>query len=290
MKQERPSDFDQVAGLVSIYRGRRLTEGYPGLEQLGADFRADPRREQLVDQRDVEKTLRYAARLIDMSEPRTIVVIGCGHRPKIIKVLLELGHHATGVEPVRSYVESAATYLGRDDVVLEGAAEDIPLADGSQDLVLFENVLEHVDSVSKTMDEIYRVTAPGGIALIKTNSRFRFSPTGRASEFRVRFYNWLPASVKEAYVHRHLHFDPSLANYSTRPAVHWFDYAQLCQFGREAGFAKFYSLLDVIKATDPSIERSAFRRRLIRLVKYHPWARALALTQLGGIVWMYKRH
>ena len=228
-------------------------------------------------------------RLVDLSGPRTIVVIGCGQRPKILRLLLEMGHKAVGIEPVEAYVKAAAEYLGRDDIVLVGAAEQMPLADGSQDVVLFENVLEHVDSVSLSLREIYRVTAPGGVAYVKTNSRLYFSPTGRGSEFRVPFYNWFPAIVKESYIHQHLHFDPSLANYSTRPAVHWFDYAGLCQAGREAGFARFYSLLDLVDARDPALRGRRLRQLLVALCQYHPWLRSLALTQIGGYVYMCKR-
>ena len=53
-----------------------------------------------------------------------------------------------------------------------------------------------------------------------TTNRYRFSPTGSNDEFRVRFFNWFPRIVKESYVFQHLHFDPTLANYSPRPAVH----------------------------------------------------------------------
>ncbi len=272
-----------------IYAGRKLTAGYPGLEALAMGSRADTASHAMTDASDVEKTLEYASRLVDLSEPRRIAVVGCGHRPKILRTLLDQGHDAVGIEPVESYVRAASEYLGRNDVVRRGIAEDMPLEGGSQHLVLFENVLEHVDSVSKTLAELYRVTAPGGITYVKTNSRFRFSASGYNGEFRLPFYNWLPATVKESYVHQHLHFDPSLAHFSTRPAVHWFDFAQLCQAGREAGFARFYSLLDIVETSDPAISRSRPRRWLIELCRRRPWLRAAALTQLGGYVFMYKR-
>jgi len=242
-----------------------------------------------VENRDAAKTLRYLSRLVDVTAPRKIVVIGCGHRPKILRQLLDMGHDAVGVEPVEAYVQAAGEYLGRTGVVLRGAAEDIPLPSNSQDIVLFENVLEHVDSVSHALNEIYRVTAPGGVAHVKTNSRLHVSATGMESEFRVRFYTWLPSILKESYIHHHLHFKPSLANYSTRPAVHWFDYGELCRVGREAGFARFYSLLDVVDRHDPAISGNLLRGIVVNLSKYHPWLRALALTQIGGYIYMYKR-
>jgi SAM-dependent methyltransferase len=272
-----------------LYDGRRLTEGYPGLEELGMALRDRDERRADADQRDVGKMIRYLGRLVDLTGPRNIAVIGCGHRPKILQVLRDSGHHAVGVEPVLSYVNAANAFLGRDRAVLVGAAEDIPLADGSQDVVWFENVLEHVDSASRSLSEIHRVLAPGGIAYVTTNSRLYFSPLGHAPEFRVRFYNWLPAMVKESYVHLQLHYRPELANYSTRPAVHWFDYAGLCAAGREAGFGRFYSLLDILDPGDPSVADHRLRRLVLSLCKYQPWVRALTLTQLGGAVFMWKR-
>lgn len=161
-----------------LYAGRRLTEGYPGLERLGMSLRDRDDRRDEADQRDVAKSMRYLGRLIDLDGPRNFAVIGCGHRPKILRVLREMGHRGVGVEPVPSYVDAANAYLGNDEAVLKGTAEDIPLADGLQHVVWFENVLEHVDSVARSLSEIHRVTAPGGIAYVKTNSRYFFSPVG----------------------------------------------------------------------------------------------------------------
>ena len=125
-----------------------------------------------------------------------------------------------------------------------GAAEAIPLADASQDVVFFENVLEHVDSPRLSLTEIFRVLKPGGIAYVTTTNRLRFSLVGRNDEYRVPFYNWAPKLVKESYVFLHLHYRPELANFTERPAVHWFSYADLCALGRDVGFSSFYSPLD----------------------------------------------
>ncbi len=277
------------ASYDDMYADRRLTDGVPDLESRALAARDVAEQRAAVDATDVDKVLRHVSRLVDISGRRRIAVIGCGHRPKMLRALLDLGHDAMGIEPVDAYVRAASEYLEREGLVLKGVAEHLPLADGSQHVVLFENVLEHVDSVSKALAELYRVTAPGGVAYVKTNSRLRFSPSGHNPEFRVPFYNWLPPIVKECYVHHHLHFDPSLAEFTTRPAVHWFDFAQLCQLGREAGFARFYSLLDVIQVDDPEIRGRWTRRVIARLCKHSPWLRALALTQVGGFVFMYKR-
>lgn len=54
---------------------------------------------------------------------------------------------------------------GRADLVLN--IEDIALDDGAFDTVLCNHVLEHVDD-TKALAEIYRVLAPGGLAVLTT--------------------------------------------------------------------------------------------------------------------------
>ena len=95
--------------------------------------------------------------------------------------------------------------------------------------------------------------------------------------------------MQEAYVHHHLHYDPRLANYSLRPAVHWFTFSELCRLGRQVGFAQFYSMIDLVDANAPSVKRGWFRRWLIERGRYSPWLRAFGLTQFGSSIFMVKR-
>jgi hypothetical protein len=59
--------------------------------------------------------------------------------------------------------------------------------------------------------------------------------------------------------------------------------------GREAGFAQFYSKLDLSKENDPAIQKRAASRMLYRYAKHYPWFRALALLQFGNSIFMLKR-
>jgi SAM-dependent methyltransferase len=174
--------------------------------------------------------------------------------------------------------------------VLQGRAEKLPLPDESQRVVLLQSVLEHVDSPRQAIAEAYRVLAPGGILFVYTTNRYRIliSLTGRKGEFRVPFYNFFPATVKESYVFTHLHYDPSLANYSPLPAVHWFCFSDLCKLGRDIGFAKFYSPLDLAEAAD-SFVASRIRRLVFDFVRKSPLLRSLALLQFGNAIFMWKR-
>ena len=103
------------------------------------------------------------------------------------------------------------------------------------------------------MSEAYRVLAPGGLAYVQTTNRLQFTLFGKNLEYGVRYFNWLPPVVKEAFVHHHLHYDPGLAHFTPRPAVHWFSYADLCALGRTAGFHQFYAKFDMLNHDDLKI-------------------------------------
>jgi len=234
------------------------------------------------------KLLSYFSRIIDLDEFKNVVVIGCGPRPETVKYLTANGYNALGIEPYAPFLKNANEYLEANKVI-NGTAEQIPLEANSQDIYLCENVLEHVDSPSKSLDEAYRVLRPGGIAYIMTSNKYLFSWKGANGEYNVPFYNWFPKLVKEGYIHKHLHYKPSLANYSAIPAVHWFSYSKLCELGRYSGFSTFYSLMDLLDPSDESVANHFLRRTFLKLVQWSPWLRALALRQFGGGIIMRKR-
>jgi len=276
-----------------LYSNRALTEGYPDLGRLAHEYFVGTQSARADDEPRVDRILRLMARLITFEPGQRTCVIGCGPVPQIMRVLMSRGFDVSGVEPVVSFVDEANAYLGASKVLV-GAAESIPLPDASQHVVFFENVLEHVESPVRSLEEIYRVLMPGGVVLLTTTNRHRVSLTGENGEYNVPFFNWLPRLVKESYVFSHLHYRPSLANFTERPAVHWFSYGDLCALGRQAGFAQFYSLLDLRRRSDVPgtanpIKKLLLGSRLLDTVKQSPWLRALALTQMGGDIIMVKR-
>jgi SAM-dependent methyltransferase len=272
--------------MKDLYKGRFLSEGYPALEKIGAEYYKD---HQEPHPR-VAETFQCLARLVDLSQGlRTVAVIGCGPNPRSIQELLRQGYDAVGVEAEYRSAQAAAEFLGDPKRVFHASVEALPLEDNSQRVVLLESVLEHVDSPNLSLSEAFRVLAPGGVLFIYTTNRLRFSLTGHTVESIKRFYNWFPAIVKECYVFHSLHYDPRLNNYSPRPAVHWFTYVELCKLGREAGFATFYSLLDLVEPGDRWVRGRSLKGRLIKLIKYRPWLKALALTQVGNAIFMLKR-
>ena len=267
---------------AGLYRDRKLIDGYPGLEQFRLQEQSDR------DPAYLDRLLGRLSRLVEISPPKRMLVVGCGPKPHLVRLLREAGYDAVGLEPVPEFAASAREDLGSEDAVVEGAAEAMPLPDGSFDVVFAESVLEHVTSPSKALDEMCRLLDPGGVAYVTTTNRYEISLTGFNGEYRVRFFNWLPATLRESFVFQHTHYDPSLANYTRLPAVHWFTYAKLCEMGREAGFARFYSLIDLMDENDPAVGPSRLRRALFRRSRYNPWLRAAALVQYGDTIAMVK--
>ena len=280
--------------LGSLYAERKLAEGYPDLERLAFEQFVTSQQAKPDDTPRVEWLLRLLGRLVPLDGPQTMCVIGCGPVPQPIRILRRMGYTVTGVEPVPLFVKAAGEYLEDPSAVVQGAAESIPLPSESQDVVIFDNVLEHVESPLVSLTEIFRVLKPGGITYLTTTNRHRISLVGNNAEYKVRFYNWYPRLLKESYIFRHLHYDPGLANFTERPAVHWFSYADLCAVGRLAGFAQFYSPLDLRTRGDARSARNPLKRWLLggwplEAIQRNPWLRSVALTQLGGEIIMLKR-
>lgn len=265
-----------------------MAEGHPALAKKYLETFVEILEQQPDDTPRIDRLLRSLDRVVDVRPPRDVVVVGCGPRPRLIRVLRERGYRVVGVEPVPSFVTAANEYLGGSNV-LQGWAEAMPLASSSQHLILCEAVLEHVDSPRAALDEIHRVLRPGGIAFISTTNRLKLHLRGENGEFNVPFFNWFPRLVRESYVFRHLHYDPTLANYTLLPAVHWFTFAELCMLGRNSGFGQFYSLLDLLHGDDGFLVDRWWKRALLRPLQRSAWLRALALTQFAASIVMLKR-
>ncbi|MFN3388349.1 MAG: class I SAM-dependent methyltransferase [Allosphingosinicella sp.] len=270
-----------------LYEGRKLAEAYPGLETMANEHFTT----HAMGVEGVAETMTILSRITDLPAGNNkVALVGCGPLPYSLKTLVGMGYDVVGVEPVPGFVESARNFLGDSGArVLQGSAENLPFEDNSMAAVVLETVLEHVDSPSKTLNEAYRVLAPGGVAFIETLNRHRFSIRGFNGEYNLPFFNYYPKTLKEAFVHHHLHYNPKLANYSTRPAVHWFSYADLCAAGREAGFYRFYPRFDGMRPGDPSVSRGKMRQLMLKKIRFSPFFRFLALLQYGSSVFMLKR-
>jgi 2-polyprenyl-6-hydroxyphenyl methylase/3-demethylubiquinone-9 3-methyltransferase len=266
-----------------LYQGRFLSQGYPNLEKLVSE------KSKQKEFSSAKEIMSCIGRLVDLKNGvNTIVDVGCGPHATNVKTLLDAHYNVVGVEPVTYFVESARNMIGDPNRIVQGCAESLPFNDQSQRVVLMQNVLEHVDSVPKCLEEAYRVLAPDGVLYVSTTNKLSVCHAPLFSEFNIPFYSLFPSLVKECYVYKQLHFDPGLANFTLRPAVHWFTYSGLCKMGRDAGFARFYSKIDLVDLSSDYVKRGPLRRMALKLARWSPWFRALVLSQTGHII-MWKR-
>jgi SAM-dependent methyltransferase len=118
-----------------------------------------------------------------------------------------------GVKPYYPlFADVALEYVGVDVVQnpaadLQGAVEDLPVADASFDVVLCTQVLEHADDPAQAVRELRRVVAPGGRVLASThgvqvyhpspNDHWRWTHTGLERLFRDNG-DWSALTVRPA--------------------------------------------------------------------------------------------
>jgi SAM-dependent methyltransferase len=89
-----------------------------------------------------------------------------------------------GQKPYYPYfAESVDEYVGVDLVEdnpmadLHAPVEDLPVEDGSFEVVLCTQVLEHAGVPDQAISELYRVTAPGGRVLVSTHGVQVYHPS-----------------------------------------------------------------------------------------------------------------
>lgn len=88
--------------------------------------------------------------------------------------------------------------LGLNIPLVCACAEHIPFAEGSFDLVVAENVLEHVKDQEKVLDECHRVLDRRGQLFIATPNRFSLTPEPHVRIWGVGFLprRWMSRYVK----------------------------------------------------------------------------------------------
>ena len=96
------------------------------------------------------------------------------------------------------FAERADEYIGVDlaenpHAELHGAIENLPVEDGSFDVVLCNQVLEHCDDPAQAVRELHRVVAPGGRVLASTHGVGVYHPTPND------FWRWTHAGLERLF-------------------------------------------------------------------------------------------
>lgn len=128
------------------------------------------------------------SRWIDRSARPEIVDVGSGNGMYSELLADRFDARVTGAEPsvrMRELAEREHAHPGVRYV--EGSAEVLPLADGSQDAALLSNVIQHFRDRDAAAREVARVLRPGGLVLVRG--------TMRESLARVPFFEYFPGAL-----------------------------------------------------------------------------------------------
>jgi len=98
---------------------------------------------------------------------KTVIDAGCGEG-NIAHFLAGRGAKVVGIDVKGAALEAARAEAGKGETFLEAPAEDMPFEDESQDVVLFNNSLHHVDpaAMDRALAEGNRVLRPGGVLIV----------------------------------------------------------------------------------------------------------------------------
>jgi SAM-dependent methyltransferase len=104
----------------------------------------------------------------------------------------------SGIKPYAPFFEPYVdAYVGVDlenpAADLEGSAEALPVEDGTFDLVLCTQVLEHVGDPALAVRELHRVTAPGGRVLASTHGVQVYHPAP------TDYWRWTHAGLERMF-------------------------------------------------------------------------------------------
>jgi len=155
----------------------------------------------------------------------TVLDLGCGDG-RFVEVLVDAGIKAIGVDVPGAKLSVELRLARRPDlrqhIVFLDDDEKIPLPDNSVDIILSNNVFEHIPVLDSTVREMARILKPGGAvytvfplksSIIEAHARLPFFHRIRSRSLRLRYANfmkniglyWCPAPPKdiENYVALH---------------------------------------------------------------------------------------
>lgn len=204
--------------------------------------------------------------LLRLAQPAAaldVLDIGCGAGTQS-SCWLARGHRYWGLdinEPLIQLARERAMGQPGQAHFEVGSATALPHFDGSMDVCLLPELLEHVADWQSCVDEALRVLRPQGLIYISTSSKL----CPRQQEFNLPLYSWYPARLKRYFEQRARTDWPALVNFAKYPAVNWFSYYSLRDYLQPQGFVCF----DRFDLADRSVQGLG-RRALLRAAAVAP--------------------
>lgn len=162
----------------------------------------------------------------------------------------KLGYQVTGVEPwapAREVARGLATRANMRVEVVEGTAEQTNLPSSSFDLVMSNNVLEHVHDPKAVFHEAFRILKPGGVYWWSSASCL----CPRQCEIDgFPLFGWYPHNLKLRIMRWAKENKPHLIGGTDTPAVHWWTPWKARRMLQAAGFHQVFDRWDIRLPTE----------------------------------------
>jgi len=134
--------------------------------------------EAMVERYDIDRYYERSHRIVRWLERRRLALLRAVAQPRADDQVLEVGcggghvlerfadSARTGIDLSPSMIVRSLRRLGPSVNLLRGSAEDLPFADGSFEIVLCTEVLEHTREPRRVIEELMRVAAPGARVVV----------------------------------------------------------------------------------------------------------------------------
>lgn len=166
--------------------------------------------------------LRVIQQCGTLSAPLDVADIGC-NAGTLSMLWAKQCHNVFGVDISAELIDLAAKRAQEAGLKIDfrvGTATELPWPDGSMDVCLAPELLEHVKDWEQCLNEFTRILKPGGILFITTSNKL----CPKQLEFNLPLYSWYPGFLKRHYERLSVTTRRDIANYATYPAVNWFTF------------------------------------------------------------------
>ncbi len=140
-------------------------------DQAKIDYRSYYQNNQVsVDDTTRVGLMKHILRIINFKKlkNKNILEVGFGSG-LLLKMLSRSCNEITGIDISKKNIDELTTVLVKENLspkLVQGDILNLPLLDDIFDIIICAEVLEHVTNVNKAIQELKRVTRPGGIMVI----------------------------------------------------------------------------------------------------------------------------
>jgi len=150
--------------------------------------------EKLVSPENLQERQKRAeliASILSKEIQKSTVIVDVGTGTGLIRQFLsaKFEKRILGVENQIEIVQV------KEDMLISDALQ-MPLRTNTVDLVLLNNVVEHIFNKTRLFREVWRVLKPGGFVYLTTGSPFQLME----AHYKLPFLSWLPKPLADVYV------------------------------------------------------------------------------------------